>query len=112
MWHLTVHKISVSLLLLSWLKNETIFYCVTELMLAALIQRSHKNHFISRTRDKMKFYRLSDATFYDCINAINQFNKLLLNNKMSIFEEYGAFKHAELFISLREMDTFSGEAAC
>ena len=40
----------------------------------------------------MKFYRLSDATFYDCVNTIYQSIKLFLDNKMSIFEEYGAFK--------------------
>ena len=51
-----------------------------------------KNHFISRTRDKLKFYRLVGATFYDCINTIYQFIKPFLDNKMSIFEEYGDFK--------------------
>ena len=40
----------------------------------------------------MKFYRLSGATFYDCINTIYHFIKPFLDNKMSIFEEYGAFK--------------------
>ena len=39
----------------------------------------------------MKFYRLSGATFYDCIHIIHQFIKPFLDNKMSIFEEYGAF---------------------
>ena len=29
---------------------------------------------------------------YDCINTIYQFIKPFLDNKMSIFEEYGAFK--------------------
>ena len=40
----------------------------------------------------MKFYRLSGATFYDCVNTIYQFIKPFLDNKMPIFEEYGAFK--------------------
>ena len=40
----------------------------------------------------MKFYRPPDATFYDCIYTIYQFSKPFLDNKMSIFEEYGAFK--------------------
>ena len=40
----------------------------------------------------MKFYRLSGATFYDCINIIQQFIQPFLDNKMSISEEYGAFK--------------------
>ena len=65
-------------------------------MLATLIQIYYKNHFISRTRDKLKFYRLSGATFYDCINTIYQFIKAFLDNKMSIFEEYGAFKYGTL----------------
>ena len=42
-------------------------------------------------RDYLKFYRLSDATFYDCINNVYI---ILLNFswiKISIFEEYGAF---------------------
>ena len=39
----------------------------------------------------MKFYRQSDATFYDLINTIYQFIKPFLDKKMSIFEEYGAF---------------------
>ena len=43
-------------------------------------------------KDKLKFYSLSGATFYDCINTIYQFIKSFLDNKMSIFEEYGAFK--------------------
>ena len=42
-------------------------------------------------RDLLKFYRLSEDTFYDCINIIYQFIKPFLDNKMSIFEEYGAF---------------------
>ena len=61
-------------------------------MLPTLIQRFDKNHFISKTRDLLKFYRLSGAIFYDCINTIHQFIKNFLNNKMSVFEEYGAFK--------------------
>ena len=44
----------------------------------------------------MKFYRLSGSTFYNCINTIYLFIKPFLDNKMSdnkmsIFEEYGAF---------------------
>ena len=44
-------------------------------------------------RNSLKFYRLSGAIFYDCINIIYQFTciKPFLDNKMSIFEEYGAF---------------------
>ena len=35
---------------------------------------------------------LSGATFYDNIYTIYQFIKPFLDNKMSIFEDYGAFK--------------------
>ena len=38
------------------------------------------------------FYRLSGATFYDCINSIHRFINSFWDNKMSIFEEYAAFK--------------------
>ena len=46
----------------------------------------------SKTRDKLKFYRLSDATFCDRIDTIYQFIKPFLDNKMSVIEEYWAFK--------------------
>ena len=51
-----------------------------------------KNHFISRTIDRLKFYRLSVATFYDCITNIYQFIKYSFDNQTSIFEECGVFK--------------------
>ena len=85
MWYLTACKISDSLSFLNWVKND--YLCLQTFM-----QRYDKNQFISRTRDKLIFYRLSGATFYDCINTIYQFIKPFLDNKMSIFEEYGAFK--------------------
>ena len=39
MWHLTAWKISVSLSFLNWIKKEMIFYRISEIMLATLIQR-------------------------------------------------------------------------
>ena len=39
--------------------------------------------------------RLSDATFYVCINTIYQFIKPFLDKKKSIFDEYGAFKYLD-----------------
>ena len=39
MWHLTACRISVSLSLLNWIKNEMIVYPISELMLPTLIQR-------------------------------------------------------------------------
>ena len=58
----------------------------------------------------MKFYRLSDATFYDRISTIYQFIKPFLDKKkMSIFEEYGAFrKQLKLFIIF----SFTTQWAC
>ena len=49
------------------------------------------NHFIFDPVQE-PFYWLSGATFYDCINTIYQFIKPFLDNKMSIFEGYGAYK--------------------
>ena len=45
MWHLTAYKISVSLSYFNWIKNEMIFYRISELILATLIQRYDKNSF-------------------------------------------------------------------
>ena len=51
MWRLTACKISVSLSFLNWVNYEMIFYRISEVMLATLIQRyDKKNHFISKTR--------------------------------------------------------------
>ena len=68
-----------------------IFYRISELMLATLIQRYDKKSFHFDPVEDLKIYRLSIATFYDCINTIYQFSKSFLDNIMSIFEEYGAF---------------------
>ena len=89
MWHLKACKISFSLSFLSWTKNEMSFYCISELMLATLIQRYDKKSFHFKN-ERLTFYRLSGATFYDCINTIYQFIKPVLANGMSIFEGPGA----------------------
>ena len=48
----------------------------------------------------MKFYRLACTTFYDCINIFKPF----LDNEMSIFEEYGAFKlNLSFFTHIQQM---------
>ena len=41
------------------------------------------------------------ATFYDCINTIYQFIKPFLDNKMSIFGEYGASNYSTPSTSLQ-----------
>ena len=83
-------------------------------MLATLIQSYDKKsfNFWSSSKTRAEIYRLSGATFYDCIKTpiykfikpffatfydcintpIYKFIKPFLNNKMSIFEEYVAFK--------------------
>ena len=65
-------------------KMKLFFYRISELMLATLIQRfdKKKNHFVSRTRDQLKFYRLSGATFYDCTKTMYLFIKPFLDNAM------------------------------
>ena len=45
MLHLTACKISVCLLFLNQIKNKMTFYCISELMLATLIQRNNKKSF-------------------------------------------------------------------
>ena len=69
MWHMTAYKNSVSLAFLNWIKNEMIFYHISEFMLATLIQRYDKKSFhfypVQKCEANWIFYRLSDATFYD-----------------------------------------------
>ena len=92
MWHLTTCKISVNLSFLNWVRNEMSFYCISELKLATFIQRYDKKSFPFKNERLFEILQLSAVTFYDCINTIYQFIKPFLNNKMSIFEEYGTFK--------------------
>ena len=59
-------------------------------MLPKLIQRYDKKSFhfgsSSKTRDKIKLYRLSDATFYDRFNTTYQFiKKPFLDKKKCLF---------------------------
>ena len=92
MWHLTACKISVGLSFLNWIKNEMICYHVSELIMPMVRYKSL--HFKNdRQTEILQAVRChTDATFYDCINTIYQFIKLFWENKMSIFEDYGAFK--------------------
>ena len=47
MWHLTACKISViTSLVFDWIKIFGAFFRISELMLATLIQKYDKNHFI------------------------------------------------------------------
>ena len=59
-------------------------------MLVTLIQRYDKKSFHFKNERLTEI--LSGATFYNCIYTVYQFIKPFLDNKMSIFEEYGAFK--------------------
>ena len=66
-------------------------------MLATLIQRYDKNSFHFKNESLTEILWLPGATFYDCINTIYQFIKSFLDNKMSIFEGYGALFHLQNF---------------
>ena len=55
-------------------------------MLATLIQRYNKKSFHFKN-DLLKFYRLSDATFYYLINTIYQFIKPYLEIKCLFLRE-------------------------
>ena len=83
-------------------QRETIIprhYCVA----------GYKNRFIFdpvQERDKLKFHRLSGATFYDCINTICHFIKsflddkcLVLRNMEPLIEPFGKFSVSYLDIS-------------
>ena len=54
MWHLTACKISVSLSFLNWIKNEIIFYRISELMLPTLIQKYDKKSLNFWSSSKMR----------------------------------------------------------
>ena len=66
-------------------------------MLATLIQRYDKkkviSFFIQFKNERLTIYKLAGATCYDRINTIYQFIKPFSDKKkLSIFEDYGAFK--------------------
>ena len=67
-----------------------IYYRISQLMLATLIQIYDKNHFISRTRELLQV--VSGAKFYDCINTFINLLNLSWIIKYLFFEECGAFK--------------------
>ena len=71
-----------------------IFHRISVFMLAALIQRYDKKSFYFKNERLNEINKLSDATFYDCINTIYQFIKPFLDNKMYIFGEYATFKRS------------------
>ena len=91
MWQVTACKISVSLSFLKWIKSEIIFYRISELMLPILIQRYVKNHFILIRFKNEKLTENFTGFQVPHFMIIYQFIKPFLDNKMSIFEEYGAF---------------------
>ena len=68
--------------------------------MATLIQRYDKESFHFKNERLTEFYRLSDAAFYDCIITTYKFIKPFLDNKISIFEEYRAFKQTHLDYAL------------
>ena len=59
-------------------------------MLATLIQRYNKV-FHLKNEKLTEILQAVMCHIYDCINNIYQYSKPFLYNKMSIFEEYGAF---------------------
>ena len=60
MWHLTAWKISGGLSFLNWIKNEMIFYHISELML----QLDKKN--------EVSFYRISELMLATLIQRYNK----------------------------------------
>ena len=90
----TRQPVELQLVSRSW--NDMIFCHISELMLPTLIQRYDKKkkkiillfHF-DIVQNRETNWNFTD--YQDCINATYQFNKPFLDNKMSTFEEYGAF---------------------
>ena len=73
---------------LSW-----IIKCIFLRNLEPSIQRYFNKSFHFKTERLTEILQLSGVTFYDCFNIIYQFIKSFLDNKMSIFEVYRAFKN-------------------
>ena len=74
-----------------------IFYCFSELMLPTLIKRydkKKKNTFLIQFKNQRltEILQAVRCHIYDRIKNIYQFIKSFLDKKMSVFEEYGAFK--------------------
>ena len=84
-------KISVSLSFLNWIKNKMIFYRIFELMLATLIQRYDKKSFHFKNERLAEILQVVRRHIFICIPYLSSSN-IFLDNKLSIFEEYGAFK--------------------
>ena len=87
MWYLTTCKISVSLLFLNRIKNEMIFYRISELMLPTLIQRYDKkiiSFLIQLTNWNFTGCQMPDF-ISDCINIIYQFIKPVLAKNKYLF---------------------------
>ena len=73
------------------------FYRISELILAKLIQRYDKKKILLvlilfKNERLTEILQVVRCPFYDRINTIYQFINPFLDNKTSIFEEYGAFK--------------------
>ena len=84
MWHLAACKISASLLLLNWIKNKVIFYRISKLMLATLIQRYDKKSFHFKHERLTEILQVSGATLYKC-TTMYQFIKAFLDNNILFF---------------------------
>ena len=86
MLHLTDCKILVSLSFFNLIRNYFFFFFFFFSFFFIIVSLNWcwqhyfrdmiKKHFISRTRDSLKFYRLSGATFYDSINTVEEYGAL------------------------------------
>ena len=94
------------------------FYRISELVLPTLIQRYDKKtiSFLIqfKKRDKLKFYRMSDATFYGRINTIYQSIKPFLGKKclflrnmepMFLFSSHEVLPGSVVFHSLMSLSS-------
>ena len=75
-------------------------------MLATLIQRYDKKSFQFKNERQTEILQavMSGATFYECVINIYQFIKPFLDDKMSIFKEYGAFNKLTCWVKISADD--------
>ena len=76
-------------------------------MLATLIQRYDKKSFHFKNERLTDILPAVRCHIYDYINTIYQFIKPFFDNKMSSFEEYGAFKLSLVFCFCQELARLS-----
>ena len=99
MWHLTACKYSFSLAFLNWIKNEMIFLSYLWINVGNInseIWQKIISYFIQFKNEKLT--EILQAVRCHILLLHEYLFKPSLDNKMSIFEEYGAFNLKKIMI--------------